>query len=326
MLNQSYFAQRKFHHPSIFLALMLVISGCSGPDATSDTLGELQPIWLLDANRDTQSVQISGRVFFDEFNSPVSNEYDLFTFLEEGIFASNQSFLNPNTDNNAPTIRASGLNIRLVSGDLLQASNSSNTEQLFRREEQFVYRTILPFNEIDPFFELQLRYDNARFPTNTTTARIFDTDNLSSDLGDSPLADPEALNVSWNIGDVSVPEGHQFFQNLTITLSGCDTANVNGTTQTIELDSEQRSIALSFINFIRPTTVDGITVPFSLTPSACTYSLQVNAIILPIEQDENISAQENAEPPPFDITPVVVLINRTNRISVRVANGPEMNQ
>jgi len=286
----------------------LVMTSC-GDDPSSQVLGELSPVWVVDANRATGRIQVFGRAAETEYLAPVPSV---------GLFGNLGSIINPTpTDEDAPFPYQG---VRLTGGDSMSVQTPVARHQLYRRGEAFVYETELGFDENSPEFDLRLDYTSRRYNPSVTPTRVFEVNGLQV-AEQSVVPGSGSINLSWSLGDVQIPEGSEFSQSLDIHLTGCASGDIAFRSLVLPVDLAARSIELTVGDLPQPLYSDN-SVPFSTdAPTDCTYRFQVSGVVKPVDA---FTLPEPAVDP--EVTSRVVLVSRSGTIDVQVNNGPEQPQ
>lgn len=206
---------------------VFAVSCGSSPTTTSQEVdAALTPDWSIDVNRATGIVAVEGSV-----SAPTFNNFD---------------------------------SVRLTAGDRMVVTTATETNQLFRREQDLVYRTRFPLDDNALEFRLSLEYNNERFPTATSTAIAFDVSNLGISAPDV-VTESSFIDVSWAIGDIVEQQDALLSQRLVAQLLGCDRQPTSASNTSIPLPEDARSTSLA---------VESLNTPLIGSSDICTYQLQ----------------------------------------------------
>jgi len=289
--------------------VVAVVTSACGSDPGSADLGELRALWMLDADRDTQSVNVAGRVI-------EASEVNIAAGFN---FATYNDLFDPPPANvglgEIPILYPGFYGVRLTGGDVMHVTTGNNRLQLYRQEADFVYRSNYALDENNTTAELSLRYVGNRFPTSIASARIFDVGNLMM----SNAGNANAVSFTWNRGDALVPEGYVLSQHMSVTLRSCTDVNIDQETVVLDIPIDDRETTIS-ANAL-PTGFDPIdSTPVNNTTGPCQYSFQIitklepNALTLNPEIDPTSPEAE-------DVTPLVIVLNRTASVQLEIVNG-----
>jgi len=308
-------AHRCLWRSTCALIIVLSVTAC-GSDRGSADLGELRALWLVDANRDTQGVNVAARVIeSSEISIPAGFElpaYDKLFSLEEIDPA--EALLFPQY-----------YGVRLTEGDVMYATTAGGRKQLYRREADFIYRTNYALENETSAVELSLNYVGGRFPTAISNVRVFAVDGLTVAEAADLVPMDGTINLSWNVGDVTAPTGSELSQHLLITLLGCSSGSATTETMLALADS----VLLDIPSDLRATTIPVSDLPMpepisDASPVAnavppCVYRFQVIVKLAPSAERLNPMIDPQAAEAE-DVTPLVTLLNRTASVQVEVEN------
>jgi len=292
------------------IAIGLTFIGCA--DSTSQNAGELRPLWIVNADRASESIGFVSRVVQGVSSTNLSEigfEQPIGNYIADlDVSGVPVAFLPANTTD-----------VRLTGGDVLTAHFGGSITQLYRRDEAFIYSAIARLEADTNEVELRLDYSGQRFEPGVKTVQIFEVNNLMiSELG-QVVPDTGVVNLSWNLGDTVVEPGGTRESAVLTTLQGCETNNVRISTEVTTLDNADRSITLSVNALPRPVLIDGTVPAPSSSPGECTYSFQIAVVT-----QSPATTASGFEEDGVDPTPQVALVSRSNARSIRVANGPEV--
>jgi len=315
-------AYRKLKIAPLLALGTLFLSACGG-DITSENIGELKAYWVVDANRQTQEVKVLGRVIEAELEESRSDSF-FGTIINAVLFAQTPS-------DNDRFFEATGF-VRLTGGDVMRASTSNASHQLYRRIVPLEYQTTFPFNPADNVYELRLDYNKLRFPSSVTSATVFDVSNVPMAEPDTIVSVNDEITLSWNLGSTNTSADTLFYPIVAVNLLGCASGDIPPVTEEIVLDpvvAGPVNVSIANNQLPAPVYANGSSPALTASPGLCRYGFQILATTYTNAFPPG--AETDIDNPPIisseiDTEPEVLIISRSIEQVVRVANGPEVSQ
>lgn len=287
------------------LILSIVSAGCTDP--TSSNITEpLRPLWIVNVDQNRQTIRVSGSVVEQQ-----TSDFYLRRAFENLVRGQAVASWIGN-DDPLDSVGNDG-SVRLVERDLLRAVDSRGSYPLRRREKLFNYRVSFDYDRNNDALELRLDYRNQRFEPSVSTVRLVDLDNVVLAETDALLSTTDAINVSWNLGDLNLPVRSALVQRIRVLRERCDLEDASENELVLPLAADARSSSIPISSFPAPS---------SATAGTCDYAVQVMAAEMPqllLSDDTDGDALQQDTGPALD--PVAVVLTQSEVARVQVLYG-----
>jgi len=292
---------------------VIFLSACSGDDTSTNATEPLLPLWIIDNDQNTGSVQVSGRVTRRiNDNEFIRDEFDLLTFAQDIA-----KFIVDDEDSGVP-ISDSG--IRLVDRDRMRVVAENGIFQLLRREMLFNYRTRFAIGQTLADLELRLDYSRRRFAPSVTTSQYVNVTDFVVAEDSIPLTLSEGINLAWNVSDLMIADADQLIQRVFVSLEQCDTASISSNDLVLSVPADARAIRIDISNFPVPALSNPVPGNDSEVIGTCGYNVQIIAAVVPdfLIDENNLAIGEQVDP---QSDAIVVSVGRSLTRQVQVDYG-----